>query len=122
LLIFAAIFGSAAIRDCKRTQDRHTSSFEIAASLVNDTVDNKKMQVQRDCADPGSHECRRWVAFVPSLWVESREIGSPTPDPDGPVNSAPSSPDVGIRLEDLPTIGKPGEPIPARHRPKHHRQ
>ena len=122
LLIFAAIFGSAAIRDCKRTQDRHRSSFEIANGVVNDTVDDKKKQVERDCADPGSHECRRWVAFVPSDWVESRDVGSPTPDPDGVVNSAPPSPDVGIRMEDLPTIGKPGEPPRTRHRPRHHRQ
>jgi hypothetical protein len=89
-IALTVLYGSVAIRNCNRTQARHRSSFEIADSVVTNTVEDKRKQIERDCADPGSHECRRWVAFVPSGWIEAHDIGSPTPDPDGVVNSAPS--------------------------------
>ena len=122
LLILVGIFGSWMVHAWEQTQKDHRAFDELTNGLVHNTVDDKKKQIERDCADPGSQECRQWVAFVPSLWTQLRDIGSPTLDPDGVVNSAPSSPDVGIRLEDLPTIGKPGEPGQTRHRPRHHRQ
>ncbi len=122
LLFVVAILGPLMVHAWEQTRKDHRAFEELTNGLVHDTVDDKKKQIERDCADPGSHECRQWVAFVPSLWTQLRDIGSPSPDPDGVVNSAPSSPDVGIRLEDLPTIGKPGEPGRTQHRPKHHRQ
>jgi hypothetical protein len=122
LLILVAIFGSFIVHGWKETRNDHSAFDETMTGVVNDSADGKKKQVERDCADPGTDKCRRWIAFVPSFWAESRDLGNPTPDPNGLVNSAPSSQGVGIRLEDLPTIGKHDETSRTRHPPRHHRQ
>ena len=63
-LFLTVLYGSVAIRDWKKTQDRHRGLEEMVSSLVNNTVDDARKKVERDCADPGSDECRKWAAYV----------------------------------------------------------